>query len=78
MVGLGVVIYSYNMLGIRIYLGQTKPFFEVRSRNRITDVLGAKPPYLMESTTVTGSSTVLHMYQYTHLTKESLYIKLTY
>ena len=62
MVGLGVAIYSYNTLGIQIYLGQTKPFLRFDQRNRITDVLGAKPPYLMESTTVTGSSTV---YQYT-------------
>jgi len=36
--------------------------------------MGAKPPYPMESTTVTGNSTVLAI----HLVKESLYIWLKY
>ena len=87
MAGLGVATGSYNMLGIQMYVGLTKQFLEVWSKtqhnlptSKTQMCMGAKPPHPMESTTVTGSSTVLHMYmyQYTHLMKESLYIKLTY
>jgi len=60
---------SHNMLGMRTYIGQTKQLFEVRSKKIKTKhnfatstsqmCMGAKPSYLVESTTVTGSSTVL-------------------
>ena len=32
MAGLGVVICSYNMLGIQMHVGQTKQFLKVRSK----------------------------------------------
>ena len=61
---------SYNMLEIRMYVGQTKePRNFAPSGSQMC--MGAKPPYPMESTTVTGSSTILPA----HLVKESLCIK---
>jgi len=56
---------SYNMLGIQMHVGQTKHSPEVWSRHSITWTTsrsqmctGAKPPYPVESTAVTGSNTV--------------------
>ena len=62
---IATICWGYGYIQVRL-----NHILRFDQRNRITDELGAKPPYLMESTTVTGSSTVLHMYQYTHLTKE--------
>ena len=80
MAGLRVAICSYNMLGMQMY--QINQFLEIHSKKLKTQHhlatsrsqmrMGAKPPYPMESTTVTGGSTVLPI----HLVRESLYIKL--
>jgi len=53
--GLGVAICSYNMLGIRMYVGQTKQFLEAWTKkiktkrylatSRSQMSMGAKPPY---------------------------------
>jgi len=79
-----VAICSYNLLGIQMYVGQTQQFIKVQSKkiktqhNLVTSrsqmCMGDKPPYSKESTTVTGSSTVLPI----HLVIESCYLKLKY
>jgi len=85
MAGPGIAIYSYNMLGIWMYVGQLD---QTNSQSSIKNLktqhnlatsgsqlyMGAKPPYPVESTTVTGSSTVLSI----HFVKEPLYFKLKY
>ena len=55
MAGLGVAICSYNTLGIQMYVGQTKEFFEVWSKkmkaqhnlatSRSQMCTGARPPF---------------------------------
>ena len=40
MVGLGVAICSYNMLGIWMYVGQTKQFLRLEQRNKDAAYLG--------------------------------------
>ena len=65
------------MLGMQMY--QIKQFLKVHPKQLKTQhhlatsrsqmCMGAKPPYPMESTTVTGSRTI-------YLVRESLYIKL--
>ena len=77
MAGLGIARYSYNMLGIWMYVGETKQILKVQSKKLKTQhnlatsgsqlYMGAKPPYPVESTTVTGSSTVLSIHLYTKL-----------